>query len=128
MASLQENNSIIPAHQYPAWVISFAVVVMITMAYAIVLLPKYISASQKLHSANIARDGRNFTEATKLYNEVILAVPNSQRARISAAEVIFSNDNKNDDSQGLELLSGIKLIGSDMDRINKVMPQNYQQY
>ena len=85
-------------------------------------------AAKRMHDAQNAYQKRDYDGAIKLYRFVLDAVPSSKAARIGAAEVMFSNNDKSDDDDAMTLLSGISLDQGAWSRIEKVMPVKYQQY
>jgi hypothetical protein len=123
-----ENILRLPAHKYPLWVKLFASAIALATLYSLILLPKYWVASKNLNAAKLAYQTGKYTDAIGFYQNVLKIVPSSKTARIGAAEVIFSNDDKSDDESGLALLEDVALDDYTWSKISKIMPVEYQKY
>lgn len=123
-----ENIPALPAHKYPLWVKLFAGGIILAALYSLILLPEYLVASKKTSAAKLAYQNGDYDYSIQLYQYVLETVPSSKKARIGAAEAIFSNNDKSDDEVGLSLLDGITLDGNNWSRITRVMPVEYQKY
>ena len=122
------GNQPLAAHQYPLWIIFFAIGLVAATLYSFSLLPKYFDASKKMHAAEAAFQNKNYNESIQLYHSVFDIVPTSKVVRINAAEVIFSSSDRSYDQTGLALLQGVALSKEAWERIARVMPLEYQQY
>jgi hypothetical protein len=125
---LTENIQITSPHKYPLWVIIFGVFILVALAYSLISLPDYINATRDLRAAQTAYKKGNFDDAVKLYLSALKSVPTSKVARLGGANAIFSNKDKSDDLEGLDLLEGISINSDEWTELTKVMPFEYQKY
>ena len=81
-----------------------------------------------MRAAQAAYKKGDDNQSLELLSQILEVVPTSKKARIGAAEAIFSNSDKTDDKIGLTLLQGTTLDKYAWEEIKKVMPTEYQQY
>jgi Tfp pilus assembly protein PilF len=122
---MSDVNTIAP-HKYPLWVTTLGIFVFASLVYSLEDVPKNFVASKVIKTGHKAYNNRQYTEAIKHYEDVLAIVPSSKEAKISLAEVYFTEGKPTDIQKGLSYLQGIDLDKSDMKRLRNVIPKQYQ--
>ncbi|KAF3889929.1 MULTISPECIES: tetratricopeptide repeat protein [Nostocales] len=118
----------IPPYKYPFWVVILSAAVLCSLLYSLLSLPKYFVASKELKAGRNAYVQKQYDEAIKSYELVLIKVPNSKEAKISLAEVYFAKGQVTDIEKAVSYLKGVHLNKSDRVRLIMNMPEIYQQY
>lgn len=80
---------ILPAYKYN-WVIKlFSFFIVLSIFYALLLLPKYYVGCKQMHAANIAYKNKNYQKAIDLYEDVLKSYPSSKKAQKRRIELIL---------------------------------------
>jgi hypothetical protein len=117
-----------PPHRYPPWLIACAAAVLLAAIYSLAIVPGYFRAARLLRrSQHEIADGR--LDAAKEHLEGVLkVVPTSKTARIELAIVTFRNPSPSEHLKALGYLEGLEIDKSDMERLRKAMPDEYQRF
>lgn len=121
------NITTVAPHSYPLWVKILGLIVIISLFNSLMSVPKYFTASQKISNGRNAYYNRQYTEAIKHYESVLATIPASKEAKISLAEIYFTQGKPEDIEKGLTYLEGIELEQADNQRLIKALPEHYQQ-
>ncbi|HLO84630.1 MAG TPA: hypothetical protein VK203_06400 [Nostocaceae cyanobacterium] len=120
------NVNTVAPHKYPLWVTVLGAVVFASLLYSLIFVPKYFVASKELKIGQEAYKNRQYTEAIKNYEAVLVKIPSSQEAKISLAEVYFTKGQPADIEKGESYLKGLILDKSDVQRLAKAIPEKYK--
>lgn len=124
----ESQRQALEPHQYPLLIQIFGLSVIAFFVYSLYLFPQYLSAAKNLKLGENLLDQKKYSEAIVSFKKVIAEVPSSKEAKILLAISHFSNDNVEDDIDGIDYLQGIELYETDWQRVSKVMPIEYQIY
>ena len=115
-------------HNYPTYIKLFAFTTIGIFVYAMTLLPSYFSSAVDMKNVEEYFNNKNYTEAITSLQKILKITPDSKKAKLLIAKAYFSDENKENDVEGLEVLESVSLNDREWQDLNTVMPAEYQQY
>jgi tetratricopeptide (TPR) repeat protein/dienelactone hydrolase len=123
LPSPPDTDAPLKPHQYPAWLIGFAVVIICAVAYSAILIPPYLSAFIALRRGEAAIAAGNRAEAEARLEDAVRLVPSSKAARLEIAVVLLGDPSPAQQDRGLDYLVGLKLKTYEQQRVTAVLPE-----
>ncbi len=121
------ESPILSPYKYPIWVKGFGVLIVAAFIAAVVISAPYLVANRQLMAAGRAAYREDYKTSGAIYSEVLKNFPQAFEARLGFAESLFSQHNQEADQQALKLLEGARIDEMDWERLQKVMPEQYQE-
>ncbi len=121
------ESPILSPYKYPIWVKGFGILIVAAALASVVISAPYFVANRQMMVARKAAYREDYQTSGAVYSEVLKNFPQAFEARLGFAESLFSQHNQEADQQALKLLEGARIDEVDWARLQKVMPEQYQE-
>ncbi len=122
------NHNFVSPYQYPYYIWIGVVLIIGLVTYSLFDFPKYYESAKFFEKGkNLSSSGEDVA-AVQLYFKAFKLTPSAENVKYEMAYSIFKSPRYKDKSKALIYLKGVKLDRAKWERLEKVIPEEYQQY
>ena len=116
----------LPPHTYPMGLKIMGAIVALLFLYSLWLLPRYFSSAKLYERGQMHMSPGEYSQAIEAFTMVLESFPSSKKTKLALAKAYFSNEDTEDDVNGIIQLAHVEISESEWSDLTKVMPEAYQ--